>query len=78
MYQIVSGVRSQLLQSRDIPAFTYIDGSWQRSLVAIRSENREQWLAAAAGLRLAVAFFACVGFFLSISKCDLVPTLLLW
>ena len=35
---------------------------------------RGQWLAAAAGLRLAVALSSCADFFLSISKCDLFPT----
>ena len=75
VYQTVSGVRSQFLRARGIPALTYIDDSWQCSPVAARElAPREQWLAAAAGLRLAVALSACAGFFLSISKCDLVPT----
>ena len=68
-------MRSQFLQSRRIPAFTYIDESWQCSpIVVCSSAPREQWLAAAVGLRLAVALSSCAGFFLSISKCDLVPT----
>ena len=69
-------VRSQFLRSRGIPAVTYIDDAWQSSPAAAREkEPREQWLAAAEGLRLAVALSACAGFFLSIAKCDLVPTL---
>ena len=76
VYQTVSGVRSQFLRSRGIPAVTYIDDAWQCSPVAAREkEPREQWLAAAEGLRLAVALSACAGFFLSVAKCDLVPTL---
>ena len=55
----------------------YIDNFWQGSPNAVRSsEIREQWLAAAAGLCFAVALSACAGFFFSISKCDLIPTLL--
>ena len=78
MCQTVSGVGSQFLRSQDVLALTHIDNSWRYSPVVIRSSKpREQWLAIAAGLRLAVAFSACTGFFLSISKCDLVPTLLL-
>ena len=54
---------------------TYIDDSWQCSPVAVCiSTPREQWLAATAGLRLATALSSCAGFFLSISRCDLVPT----
>ena len=76
VHQTVSGVRSQFLRSRGIPAVTYIDDAWQCSPVAAReTEPREQWLAAAEGLRLAVALSACAGFFLGIAKCDLVPTL---
>ena len=64
-YQTVSGVRSQFLRARGIPALTYIDDSWQCSPVAARElAPREQWLAAAAGLRLAVALSACAGFIL--------------
>ena len=75
VYQTVSSVSSQFLRAQGIPAFTYIDDSWQCSPVAVCSSSpREQWLAAAAGLRLAVALFSCAGFFLSISTCDLVPT----
>ena len=74
VYQTVSGVRSQFLRSRGILVFTYIDDSWQCSPVAVcSSAPREQWLAAAAGLRLAVALSSCAGFFLNISKCGLVP-----
>ena len=76
VYQTVSGVRSQFLRSRGIPAVTYIDDSWQCSPVAVSSkEPRKQWLAAAEGRRLAVALSVCAGFSLSIAKCDLVPTL---
>ena len=54
---------------------TYIDDSWQCfSVTVCSSAPREQWLAAAAGLRLAVALSSCAGFFLGIFKCDLVPT----
>ena len=75
VYQTVSGVRSQLLRSRGIPAFTYIDDSWQCSPVVVcSSAPRGQWLAAVAGLRLAVSLSSCAGFFLSISKCGFVPT----
>ena len=74
-YQTVSRVRSQFLRPRSFPTFTYIDDSWRCSLVAIcSSAPREQWLAAAAGLRLAVALSSCADLFLSVSKCDLVPT----
>ena len=76
-YPTVSGVRSQFLRSRGVPAFVYTDNFWQGSPNAVRSSKiHEQWLAAAAGLCLAVALSACAGFFLSISKCDLIPTLL--
>ena len=76
VYQTVSGVRSQFLRSRGIPTVTYIDDAWQCSPVAGRAkEPREQWLAAAEGLRLAVALSAYAGFCLSIAKCDLIPTL---
>ena len=68
-YQTVSRVRSQFLRSRGIPAVTYIDDAWQCSRVAARRKQpREQWLAAAEGLRLAVALSACAGFFLSIAN----------
>ena len=64
VYATVSGVRSQFLRSRGIPAFMCIDNLWQGSPNAVRSsEIREQWLAAAAGLCLAVALSACAGFF---------------
>ena len=75
VYQTVSGVRSQFLRSRRVPTFTYKDDSWQCSPFVFRSSTpRKQWMAAAAGLRLAVALSFCAAFFLSISIYDLIPT----
>ena len=63
------------LRSKEIPALAYVDDSWLGNFNSTYGQSeREQWLAAAETIHVAMlALFLC-GYFLSVKKCDLRPT----
>ena len=75
VYHSLSEAKVAYLRSRGIPALAYLDDSWLGNFQSTYGQpEREQWLAAADAIHLAMLVSFQCGYFLSVKKCDLRPT----
>lgn len=75
MYHTLSEARVAYLRSKGIPTLADLDDSWLGNFPSTHGQpEREQWLAAAEAIHVAMLVSFSCGYFLSVKKCDLRPT----
>lgn len=75
VYHTLSEAKAAFLRSKGIPALAYIDDSWLANVQSTHGQPaRQQWLAAAEAIHVAMLVSWMCGYFLSPKKCDLRPT----